>query len=87
MLLLGHINILEWGAKRNPPILPTWRGMNMAFKNGHINILEWGAKRNPPILPTWRGMNMAFKNGHINILEWGTERNILSDELFGVLGW
>ena len=41
----GYLDILQWLAQRNPPILPDVDGANLAAENGYLDILQWLMQR------------------------------------------
>jgi hypothetical protein len=73
----GNIELLQWMATLDRPVLPTKKGAYMAAKNGRVEVLDWMYKRNPPIHGNGRKIEMlAASLGHINILEWIREGNL-----------
>lgn len=72
---LNHLNVVNYLASLNPPLLPNRDAADRAVNNHNMHALEWLASRNPPILPTTIGANMAIQNSDLEMLIWLAGRN------------
>ena len=66
----GKLEIVEYLASLNPPILPNQLGVDGAAEYGHLDVVQYLASLNPPILPDQDGANWAARNGQLDMVKY-----------------
>jgi hypothetical protein len=75
----GRLDVLQWMAKLDPPVVPNETGANSAARSGNLEVLKWMAKLSDPVFPDQAGANSAAWYGKLEVLKWMAA---LSDPVF-----
>ena len=66
----GHLNVLQWLRKQDPPCPWNGRTCSRAAENGHLKVLKWLRKQYPPCPWNEWTCEQAAENGHLKVLKW-----------------